>query len=323
MARQRASALLIGIGLLVALTGYGALVVRATVLNGAAVAASARGALEQREVRSLLVERTVGAATAQLLDDGAATTLRAQGVDVRADLAPVVERLVASPDFAPAYERAAAQVHAHLLDDPTIVPSIDLGPFAPRLRAELLATNPAYAAHLSTGTTFVVALPVDGLPDLGPLDRTATHTRSLATVLTGIALVLASVAVAPPGSRYRPLRTVGRVVGTAGVAQLTGAFVTHLVLDDALPGAAAPIVAAVVDPLLGRVALHGLAPFAVGVLAGVAAHHLRRRPVTRHADTGRAAFLTDEQGRPAAWRPDSTYEPETLRTAPSTAAYGR
>ena len=78
-----------------------------------------------------------------------------------------------------------------------------------------------------------------------------------------------------------------------------------------------------VDPVLGQIALHGIAPFAVGVLSGVAAHHLRRRPVAQHADDGRAAFLTDEHGQPAEWRFDTDYEPEELRTAPSTAAYGR
>jgi hypothetical protein len=322
MTRQRASALLIGLGLVVALTGYGALVVRATALDGAAVAASARGALDEPAVRALLVERTVDAAASQLLGDAAVQSLRDEGVDVRADLEPIVTRVVASPEFAGAYERAAAQVHAHMLLDASVQPSIDLGPLVAQVSDELRATRPATAEHLRATDALVVEVPVDGLPDLGGIDAALTRTRSLAAVGVGIALVLASIATARRGSRYRPLRAVGRTVGTAGVVQLAGAFVAHLLLDG-LPGDAAPIVAAVVDPILGQVALHGIAPFAVGVLAGVAAHHLRRRPVTRHADHGRAAFLTDDQGRPAEWRFDREYEPETLRTAPSTTAYGR
>jgi hypothetical protein len=118
------------------------------------------------------------------------------------------------------------------------------------------------------------------------------------------------------------LRTVGTALALLGFAQLAGSYALHLMLG-AAAGPAAPIARAALQPLLGRVAMPGLAPFAIGAVTIALAHRLRCPRTPHGVADGCAAFLSDDAGHAVNWRPPVRLEPETLRTAPANATYRR
>jgi hypothetical protein len=322
MPRRFVSSALLAVGLLSALVGYAALVLRSTVLDESAAAASARAALAEPSVRSELTTRAADATVTALVGAEEATALRARGIDVRRDAATVTASLLDAPAFLDAYDAAVRRLHEHVLHDPTAAPRLDLGELVPVMRERLVDIDPAYDAILVPRGPLIVTLPTDELPDLTAVDRTLTGTRSALAMIAGAAGCLAGLLLASPDGRRRQLRRAGTLLVAVGLLQLAGSYAVHLALERGA-GTTASVVRVTLQPMLGRLALPGFVPLALGALTVAVAHRRAGRPALRMADHGRVAFLTDPSGRPTEWRFDAAFEPEMLRTAPSTLAHHR
>jgi hypothetical protein len=316
MPRRLLGRTLLVLGLLSALAGYAVLVLRGTVLDGSATTAGARAALAEPALRTELAARTADATVSTLVGAEQVAALHARGIDVRADAATVASSLLDTPAFVAAYDTAVGQVHERVLHDPKVVPRLDLTGLVAVAREELVRTNSIYAAVVAVDRPLVVTLPTGELPDLTGVDRTFSSARAAVAVLSGIAASVGGLVLTPPDRRRRRLRQVGTLLVAVGLVQLSGSYATHLVLERA-GGTTAAVARALLQPVLGRLALPGFVPLAIGALTVAVAHRRTGRP----ADHGRAAFLTDPSGRPTEWRFDAAFEPETLRTAPTALAH--
>jgi hypothetical protein len=322
MPRRLVSSALLALGILSALAGYGALVLRSTVLDESVTVAGARAALAEPSLRTGLATRTADATVATLVGSEQATALRARGLDVHADAAAVATELLDAPAFLAAYDSAVGRLHRHVLQDPTVAPVLDLTGLVTEVRERLVRTNAAYGAVIGPDRPLVVALPAEDLPDLTAVDRTLTGPRSALALVAGLAAVVAGLALTAQDGRRRQLRRVGTLLVAVGLLQLAGSYMVHLALERA-DGTAAAAARVALQPMLGRLAMPGFVPLALGALTVALAHRHAARPALRMADHGRAAFLTDPSGRPTEWRFDAAFEPETLRTATGALAHRR
>ena len=322
MPRRLLSSTLLALGILSALAGYAVLVLRGTVLDESATIAGARAALAEPALRTELAARTADATVSTLVGAEQAAALHARGIDVRADAATVASSRLDAPAFVAAYDNAVGRIHERVLHDPTVVPTLDLTGLATAARDELVRLDPAYAAVVMADRPLDVTLPADQLPDLTDVGRRVSGPRPAVAVLAGVAASIGGLVLTPPDRRRRRLRQVGTLLVAVGLVQLSGSYATHLVLERA-GGTTAAVVRSLLQPVLGRLALPGFVPLAIGALTVAVAHHRTGGPVLRLADHGRAAFLTDPSGRPTEWRFDAAFEPETLRTAPTALAHRR
>ncbi len=320
MGRRGLSRALLAIGLLAATVGYLGLLVRALVIDTSTTVDAATAALHDADVRSSLSDRTADAVVSQLVGETAARDLSAFGIDVRRDLTPVAQSLLATPEFERAFADAVVQLHRRIFLDPVTVPSIDVTALVARARAEATAINPAYAQLIPPSATLNVRLPSDELPDLTTLDQQVTSNRSL--LLLGFGLLAAAAALALSAQRWRTTRAIGRYLLTAAGLQLLLCVGLNMALARA-SGDAARIMRAAADAVLPQLARPAIAPLLIGVVATVVSVRLRRSADVRVLADGRAAFLNDEDGRPTEWRFDAVFEPEVLRTAPNVASYQR
>jgi hypothetical protein len=310
--------LFVAVGLSVATLGYCALMVRSVVIDSGVTVEAATAALHDNDVRTMLAERTTDAISSQLIGDTVAEDLAAFGVDVREDLTPVARDLLVTPEFEHAYATAVQQVHDHVFVDPKINPTIDVSALVARARAAAIAVNPAYQQLIPPQATLVVEIPMSSVPDLTVVDRQLAVVRALVALLVGALIVLLAVAVAPADG----LRRSGRWLLALGGIQLTLCVGAQLLLRR-VSGDAGPIARAAGGAVLPRIAQPALLPLALGVVALAGAARLDHVAGRRLVKDGRDAFLTDEDGTPSEWRFDEVFEPQTLRTAPSTVTYQR
>jgi hypothetical protein len=317
MPRRLASSALLVLGLLSALGGHVALALRSTVLDESAAVAGARAALAEPSLRAELTELLADATVTALALTGQATAPGEAGADLRSDATAVAASVIDEPAFLAAYDIAVGQLHDRVLRDPAVVPQLDLTELVSVVRARLVGTDPAYDAVLAPQGRLLVALPVRDLPDLTAVNRTLSGSQPALAVIAGVAACLAGLALSPPARRPRRLRGVGTLLVSAGLLQLGAGYVAHLAVGR-MTGATAAVVRAVLQPMLGRIAMPGFIPVALGALTFAVAHRRAGRTTLCMADRGRAAFLTDPSGRPTEWCFDAAFEPETLRTAPGT-----
>ena len=318
--RRGLNSVLLGVGLLAATVGYLGLLARSLIIDASPTVDAATAALHDPAVRSSLAERTADAVISQLVGDEATRDLAAFGVDVRRDLTPVAQSLIATPEFERAFAGAVTQLHDRIFVDPSITPSIDVTALVERARTEARAINPAYAQLIPPSATLVVQLPADELPDLTLLDRLVTADRALLAI--GLGVAAAATALALAADRWHTTRSIGRHLLTVAGLQLLSCIGARLALGQ-VSGEAGPILRARGDAVLPHLAIPALVPLLAGFAAIVTSIRLRRAAGVRVQADGRDAFLNDEDGRPTEWTFDAVFEPEVLRTAPSVASYQR
>lgn len=313
-------ALLLAVGLAAVTFGYGALLARSVLIDSTTTVNAASQSLHNAEVRALLIEQTRDAVMTQLIGSTGVRDLAAFGVDVQRDLMPVVARLVDSPEFALAFTDAARAVHRDVFVDHTSAPVIDVTALVARARTEAIAVNNAYGELIAPNATLQVQLPVGALPDLTLVNRVASPSLALAAFTFGA--LCAGLGVGVGADRRRDVRRCGLWLVTIATVQLLSCAVLYELLTR-WSGAAAPIVHAAAATLVAPLVMAASGPLVFGTIALAVARHLPQPIAGPFAAEGRAAFLTDALGAPAEWRFDAAFEPEVLRTAPSTLTYQR
>ncbi len=318
--RRAFNAVVLALGLLCATLGYAALLIRSLVIDSSTTVRAATAALHDDDVRSMVVARTSDALSAQLVGEVTVRDLAAFGIDVRRDLGPVAAALVRTPEFEAAFGAAVQQLHDRVFADPTLSPTIDVTALVERARTEAAAINPAYRQLIAGDATLSIELPSAALPDFSSLDNSMSAPRTMIALALGALLVLAAVLRAH--ERWRPFRAGAVWLLALGGTQLALCVAAHVALAR-LSGDTAPILRATGTTVLPAVAAPALVPLVLGVLALLVSLQMRQADTRRLAANGRAAFVTDEHGRPTEWTFDAAFEPEILRTAPGTAIYQR
>ena len=312
--------MLLAVGLVAVTFGYIALLTRSVVVDPTNAVDATTQSLRNAEVRALLIERTSDAVVTQLIGSMGTRDLAAFGVDVRRDLTPVVAQLVDSPEFATAFANAVRALHRGMFFDHAVEPVIDVTALVARARAEAITINPAYGQLITPNARLQVQLSVGALPDLTVVNRVLSPSLALAAFTFGA--LCAGLAVGVGADRRRNVRRCGFwLVAIANVQLLLCVALYELLTR--WTGAGAPIVHAVAANLLTPLAIPALGPLVFGVVALVVAPHLQQRIAGPFVAEGRAAFLSDALGGQAEWRLDAAFDPEVLRTAPSTLTYQR
>ena len=318
--KRSRGALLLAVGLAAVTFGYVALLTRSVVVDPTNTVNAATQSLHHTEVRALLIDETSNAVVTQLIGSTGRRDLATFGVDVQRDLAPVVAQLVDSPEFATAFADAVRALHSGMFFDHAVQPLIDVTALVARARAEAITINPAYGQLIAPNATLQVQLPVGSLPDLTLVNRVLSPSLALAAFTFGV--LCAGLAVGVSADRRRNVRRCGFWLVAIANAQLLLCVALYELLTR-WTGAAAPIVHAVAANLLTPLAIPALGPLVFGVVALVIAPHLQQPIAGPFVAEGRAAFLSDALGGRAEWRFDAAFEPEVLRTAPSTLTYQR
>lgn len=312
--------MLLVIGLLAVTSGYGMLVARTMVVDRGTTVDAARRALDDGDLRSVLVRRTTDAVLDQLVGETAANDLATFGLDVRRDLRPVADSLVATPQFQDAYAEAIGALHDRVFVDPDRPVRLDVTALVATARERAIRVNPIYGELIAEQSRLVVSLPDDELPDLSVLDRLLS--TSIATALLVIGAIAWAIAVHRDDNRAHGVRRLATWALGVGGLQI-GACVIVSNLAARTTGDRGAILRAVVEAALPRLVIPALALVAIG--AGLRFVALRVEHVVdrRLAADGRNAFWTDDDGRPTEWRLDGHYEPEALRTARGTPTFRR
>lgn len=317
--RRRPGVLLV-IGLLAVTSGYLMLLTRTTVVDRGVTIDAARQALDDDEVRALLVRRTTDAVIDQLVGDSVARDLAAFGLDVRRDLRPVADSLVATPQFRTAFLDAIAAMHERVLVDPQRPVRLDVTSLVAMARERAIRVNPAYAEVIPAQANLVVTMPDDALPDLTFLDRLLSTTVALALLTIGT--IAWAVAVHRADNRAHGVRRLAAWALGVGGLQL-GACVIASNLAGRRTGDGGVIVRAIAASLLPRLVVPALGLIVMGAGLRFVALRVEQLVDRRLAADGRNAFWTDDDGRPVEWRLDGRYEPEVLRTAPAAPTFRR
>lgn len=317
--RQRSIALL-ALGLLAATGGYVALLAHTIVIDRSMTVDAAHAALDDPEVRTLLVRRTTDAVTAQLVGETASRALAPYGIDVTRDLRPVAAGLVGTPEFTAAYVEAIGTLHDRVFVDPDGAVRIDVTALAARARADAIEINPAYGELISQDAHLVVDLPAGSLPDLSWAGRVLT--TGLAAALLALGAVAVVAGVARDENRARGVRRVAAWALTLGGLQVGLCLLADQAVDR-VAGDTGIILRPVADLVLPRLVVPALGLLVIGAGLRFVALRVEHVVDARLAADGRAAFWTDENGQPTEWAIDGRYEPEVLRTAPGTATFHR
>lgn len=317
-AQRRISTLLVTVGLFAALFGYVGAIVRTIVLDPQPSIDAATIAVDDPKLHDDLAREINDAVIEQLIGTTTADGLRNFGVDVRADLAPIAEDLLDTPEFLTAYQRGVTAVHNRLFLDPTGATTIELTALADRARADAIAINPLYEMVFPDSGQLSIRIGSSSLPNLTWINRLFSPLR-VAIALGGLALVALGIVISP--TKKHPLRLAGGAMLTLGACQLVACVVAGWLIDTAVNDTAiAEAATTTVLPYLTRPAL---APTAMGIALILAAYRVAKFDDNQTNADGRSAFLTDGNGHPVAWASNAAYEPEVLRTAPANATYQR
>lgn len=317
--RQRSIALLV-VGLLAATGGYVALLARTIIIDRSMTIDAADAALDDADVRNLLVRRTTDAITTQLVGETASQALAPYGIDVARDLRPVAAGLVGTPEFRAAYVDAIGTLHDRVFIDPDAAVRIDVTALAARARADAIEINPAYRELIAEDADLAVDLPAGSLPDLSWAGHVLTTGVAGALLVIGAGASIAGVR--RDDNRARGVRRVAAWALTLGGLQVGLCLLADRAVDR-VTGDTGTILRPVADLVLPRLVVPALGLLVIGAGLRFVALRVEHLVDARLAADGRAAFWTDEDGRPTEWAIDGQYEPEVLRTAPGTATFRR